>query len=289
MVPGRIKSAYVMKQAAKALGQKVFLPQPGVCRADAVRAWFGNVSRELEAGVHGGSERVQFEGYYVEAGLLQAWRRPFFWRHYAETLAESASFLLGSKTTPTILDLGCGTGTQSLLFALHGAKVVAADMDQVALRVFRRRLELYQELCGRTLPVTIVEGNTFELEYEKLGPFDGVYSLFAFNIMQPSAKLVDTLLPHLASGAHWAVLDGNSLSVWTKFLRSRRRRAWSPRDMARELSARGFRVLSQQGGVALPPLAWTLAPYSLARSIDRLLCRSLFWPISCQTLAIWDG
>jgi SAM-dependent methyltransferase len=278
-----------MKEFAKALGETVAWPQPGDHRPEAVRAWFGNVSLELEAGVHGGNERVQFDGYYMEAGLLRAWRRPFFWRHYAETLAEATAFLFGSATMPTILDLGCGSGTQSLLFALHGAKVVAADMDPVALRIFRRRLDLYQELCNRTLPVTIVQGNTFELDYEKLGPFDGVYSLFAFNMMQPSAKLVDTLLPHLAVGARWAVLDGNNLSVWNRLLPPRRRRVWSPRDMARELSARGFRVMSQHGGVALPPPVWTLVPYRAARSLDQLLCNSMFWPISCQTLAIRGG
>jgi hypothetical protein len=105
-------------------------------------------------------------------------------------------------------------------------------------------------------------------------------------MMQPSAKLVDALLPHLAVGARWAVLDGNNLSVWTRLLPTRRRRVWSPRDMARELSARGFRVVSQQGGVALPPLVWALVPYWAARLLDKLLCRSIFWPISCQTLAV---
>jgi SAM-dependent methyltransferase len=275
-----------MREFAKGLGETVILPQPGDYRPEAVRGWFCNVARELEVGMHGANERAQFEGYYVEAGLLRTWRRPFFWRHYAETLEEAMAFLFGGTKTPTILDLGCGTGTQSLLFAVHGARVVAADMDTVALRVFRRRLELYQELCGRILPVTIIEGNTFELDYEKHGPFDGVYSLFAFNMMQPSAKLVDTLLPHLSVGARWAVLDGNNLSVWTKLLPSRQRRVWSPRDMARELSARGFRVVSQQGGVALPPPVWALVPYWAARSLDQLLCGSLFWSVSCQTLAI---
>lgn len=283
-----------MSESTRVFGETTTLPQPGNYCPDDVEAWFGNEARELRSGIHAGDDQAEIKAYYVEArswkyiqaGLLRGWRRSFFRRHFAETLSEALAFLFGGTRTPTILDLGCGTGTQSLLFALHGAKVVAADMNPVALRVFRRRLELYQELCGRTLSVTIVEGNTFELDYEKHGPLDGVYSLFAFNMMQPSAKLVDTLLPHLAVGARWAVLDGNNLSVWTKLLPPRRRRVWSPRDMARELSARGFRVVSQQGAVALPPPVWALAPYRVARSLDRLLCGSMFWPISCQTLAI---
>ena len=286
---GRTKSVFVMRIYADALGRKPVLPRPGDYSPEAVYEWFGNVACELETIIQGANERSQFEGYYLASGLLRAWRKPFFRRHFVETLSEALAFLFGGTKTPTILDLGCGTGTQSLLFALHGAKVVAVDLEPIALSVFRRRLSLYQELCGRILPVTILEGNTFEINYEKHGPFDGVYSLFAFNVMQPSTKLVDTLLPHLAIGARWAILDGNNHCVWNKLLRSRQRQVWSPPDMARELSARGFRVISQNGGVALPPLVWAVGSYSVVRPIDQLLCRSMFWPVSYQTLAILGG
>jgi SAM-dependent methyltransferase len=285
-----------MREFDKSFRETVTLPHPGDYRTETVEAWFANEAREYAAGLHAGFDQAQIKAYYVEArswryiksGLLRGWRRPFFRRHFAETLSRALAFLFGDTKTPTILDLGCGTGTQALLLALHGAKVVAADLDPVALRVFRRRLELYQELCGRTLSVTIIKANTFELDYGEYGPFDGVYSLFAFNMMQPSEKLVDILLPHLAVGARWAVLDGNNICVWTKLLASRRRRVWSPLDMARELKSRGFKVISQQGGVALPPPMWALAPYCAVRSLDQSLCNSMFWPISCQTLAILE-
>ena len=286
MVRSRTKLAFVMRELSKISVETLVIPHLGDYRPEAVQRWFGNVALELEAGLHSVNERAQFESYYSEAGLLRAWRRPFFRRHYAETLAEATGFLFGGTKMPTILDLGCGTGTQSLLFALHGAKVVAADMDPVALRVFRHRLNLYQELSGRTLPVTIIEGNTFNLNYKAHGPFDGVYSLFAFNMMQPSAKLVNILLPHLAVGARWAVLDGNNGGVWPRLIPSRRRHVWSPGVMRSELEKRGFSIQSQRGGIALPPAFWAVLPYRLARVLDRRMCASLFWPISCQTLAV---
>lgn len=275
-----------MRSITDNLSAQLVIPKRGDFHPNAVRAWFLNVAKEIDLGVHIDNEQAYFEAYFKEAGLLRAWRQPFFFRHYADTLAETLAFMFAGKKAPVILDVGCGTGTQSLLFALHGASVVAVDMDAAALRIFRRRVALYQELTGQALPITILEGNAFNLGYGDYGPFDGVYSLFAFNMMQPSAKLVDLLLPHLAIGARWAILDGNNRSFWTMVLPTRRRNVWSPSDMARELAARNFKIVSQKGGVALPPLVWTALPFGLARSIDQAMCTSMFWPISCQTLAI---
>lgn len=275
-----------MHRSDNATGVDLYLPQGPTPDARSIERWFGNVALELAAGWHAGAGRQCFEEYYLEAGLLRAWRRPFFMRHYAETLAQAARHLLAGRPRPRILDLGCGTGSQSILFALLGAEVVAVDLDQVALSVMRSRLARYQSMAGGPLEVRILEQNTFEVDYRALGPFDGVYSLFAFNMMQPSQRLLDRLAPHCAPGARWAVLDGNRESIWNRIIPGRRRRVWSAAEMKRALEGAGFRVTSQTGGVALPPPLWALLPWRWALGLDRALCGGSFWPISVQTLAI---
>lgn len=266
--------------------QTWFLPTAGLLSRTDARRWYANVHLELASGMldDGGGAKVR--EYYREAGLLTRWRLPFFWRHYADTLSEAVSHLLRGRSQPRILDLGCGSGSQSLLFALLGADVVSVDMDHEGLEVLRRRINHYGKLSGRDLRITIVEGDTIEMDYSRLGPFDGVYSLFAFNMMQPSQRLLDRLAPHCAPGARWVVLDGNRESIWNRAIPGRRRRVWSAAEMKRALEGAGFRVTSQTGGVAVPPPLWALLPWRWALGLDRALCGGSFWPISVQTMAI---
>ena len=262
------------------------LPESGDFSPRAIERWFANVPRELAMSFLDDAERNYVRDYYEEAGLLRPWRRRFFLRHFADSIAAASAHLLQANPAPVILDLGCGTGSQALFFALQGARVVGVDMDEVALGIFRKRIEVYSALAGRPLPIALISGNVFNIDYSAHGPFSGVYSLFAFNMMQPSADLVDRLLPHLAPGARWAVLDGNQSSFWCKLLPGMRRPVWTPAAMAAELAKRGFSVVSQQGGVTLPPVCWTVLPWPLARAVDVRLSGTQFCPVSCQTFAV---
>lgn len=265
------------------------LPKPADFTPAAIERWFANIPRELELGFLTEEESRYVHAYYSEAGLLRRWRRPFFLRHFAETIAPAAAHLLRTKSPrPTILDLGCGVGSQSLFFALNGAHVLAVDMDEIALDIFRKRQALYSELTGQSLDIEIVNGNVFDIDYASHAPIHGVYSLFAFNMMQPSGRLLDRLVPHLEDGAQLAVLDGNQSSLWSKLLRSFRRSVWLPKQMCSELEQRGFTTVSQKGGVALPPVLWAILPYSVANRIDQSLVTSLLFSVSYQTLATFS-
>lgn len=263
----------------------LLLPAKNDFSAEAVKNWFDNISVELRSGIFESEEQEYVKSYYTESGLLRRWRRPFFLRHFAETFSEAAAYLFGGKPDPVILDLGCGIGTQALFLALQGAKVVGLDLDDVALRIFRKRKTLYEASCGRQLDINILQENSLQAQYPRHAPIDGVYSLFAFNIMQPSGALLNALVPNLSACARWAVLDGNNVSIWCKLLPSRRRNVWSPAEMRQHLERSGFKVESQRGGVTLPPPVWAVIPYSWAGRLDRWLCRSPFLPVSCQTLA----
>lgn len=61
----------------------------------------------------------------------------------------------------TLLDFGCGTGAQTLLFAADFDRIVGVDVEESSITTFRRRIdelgltEKIQALCydGRTLPL----------------------------------------------------------------------------------------------------------------------------------------
>jgi SAM-dependent methyltransferase len=267
----------------------LYLPPAGTLPGEAaVRAWFANIAVELNEDSLDRDQKQALSSYYREAGLLRSARSAFFHAHYECSIATALRHLFGTGTTrPRILDLGCGLGTQSLLFALMGADVVAVDLDGNALEILGARAAFYGRHCGHPLAITRFQADTFSFDYGNHGPFDGIWSLFAFNMMQPSRELLNRILPHTAPGCRFAVMDGNRLH-WGRWLREKPFSpipSLTPLEFARELQVRDFRVTEQHSGIGLPPVAWTLLPFGLLRAVEKRLDRRWFFPVSHVILA----
>jgi SAM-dependent methyltransferase len=258
-------------------------------RADSVAdvgQWYGNIEKELGAGFLRDEAALRLVSYYRQAGLLRWYRRPYFRRHFCEPFANAARFFLRQAASGVILDLGAGYGTQAIYFALLGRPVVAVDVDGKALAVLEYRKAWYETVIGRRLDISIVKGDVFQLDLSVAAPIAGVYSMFAFNMMQPSSVLLDRIAPHLCKGARLAVQDGNSASHVSRWFRSRVRTTWTPAEFRDELEWRGFSVRSHEPGVVLPPAVWRAVPYAVGRRVDGWLGRSGWGaPISHQILA----
>ncbi|MDX2464214.1 MAG: methyltransferase domain-containing protein [Porticoccus sp.] len=264
---------------------KIYIPEKDKIAKDNMWRWYQNAILETNLLDLSDKEREVFCEYYREAGLFQTWRQPFFKQHYANTFERASVYLLESTSKPRIVDLGCGTGTQSLYFALMGASVAAFDMDSVALEIFRKRIDYYQKYSGRQLDITIYEANTLMFDYEQIGPIDGVYSMFAFNMMQPSDVLVENIDRSMHKGARVAIIDGNNLSWLPRVVPSRRRNVWSPKTFRNKLEEIGYKVDKHHGGIVFPPLMWRIIPRIFIEPMDQLLSKFWLFPISHQILA----
>jgi SAM-dependent methyltransferase len=228
----------------------------------------------------GKKEADCFRDYYKEAGLLRWWRRPFFRFHFCRTFTKSASFILDNGGKGTILDLGCGCGTQSIYLALKGARVIAIDLDKVALSALCQRKAFYEKLTGRKLDIEVHCEDVFKFDYASISPVAGIHSMFAFNLMQPSSGLIDRVMQHISTQARVAILDVNNRSWMARLLPWRRRAVWTPNEFRCELEQREYRVLTHEGGVVVPPLVWRVLPYQGLARVDRMLAGNWFWPIS---------
>lgn len=272
------------------MSTRIHIPAPARVPSETeIWQWYLNVEQELSALDLTSAESACVRDYYVEAGLFRSERRRFFRRHYARTVAEAIRFLFQGRERPVILDLGCGMGTQSLLFALLGARVVGLDLDQTALAVLNKRQALYERLSGRALSVECKATDTLQFDYSTAGPIDGVFSMFAFNMMQPSGALVDRMLAGCAADVRICILDGNNRSWLARFVPSRRRSVWSPAEFAGELRSRRFSIANHRGGVSLPPALWNLAPRPLLDAIDGAMNRTWFLPVSHLIMATRHG
>lgn len=252
--------------------------------AGRVQRWYHNIFEELSRGHLPAGDAAYFAEYYREAGLLRPWRRPFFMRHYAEPFATAANYLMaGPSRCKTIVDLGCGSGTQSIALALMGAKVVGLDMDRRALDILLHRKAFYERETGRTLDIEVRDGDVFAFDYDAIGPIDGVYSMFAFNMMQPTTGLLDLLLPRMNTGGRFVIQDGNRMS-WLSMLPGRRRQVLTPIELDHEVTLRGLKSNLLHGTISLPPVAWWLAPRGLLAPLDDSMNSGWFWPISYMAM-----
>ena len=272
------------------MSARIHIPSSAQIPGEAeIWQWYLNVEQELPLLDLTAAQSASARDYYVEAGLFRRSRRRFFRRHYARTVAESVRFLFAGRQRPVILDLGCGMGTQSLLFALLGARVVGLDLDQTALAILGKRRALYERLSGRKLDIEYHAFDTLQFDYASAGPIDGVFSMFAFNMMQPSSALVDRMLAGCAADARICILDGNNRSWLARFVPSRRRNVWSPSQFASELRSRRFSIASHRGGVSLPPPVWNLAFRPVLDAIDSAMNRTWLLPVSHLIMAARQG
>jgi len=252
---------------------------------DFVRDFFEGIEREIRGDIPPNT-RAALEAYYRPAGLLSSGRRSYFFRHYTESVARALQFLVLDQVRrpPVILDLGCGLGSPSIIFAAHGARVIAFDLDAPALGELARRKGWYEKKLGRSLDITTVYGNSLEYDLGSLPRFDGVFSLFAFNMMQPSAELLDRLQLHLAPQGRIAIQDGNGSALYN-FLPSRRRPALKPAEFERALTERGFSIVDHRATGCVPPLACRVLPDKLSGLVENVLGNTWLAGISHQILA----
>ncbi|HZF15716.1 MAG TPA: class I SAM-dependent methyltransferase [Steroidobacteraceae bacterium] len=247
--------------------------------------WYANIAVEMANGELSEDAQMQMRTYYLEAGLLRRMRQRFFRRHFVLAVSDTIQQIFATRSTPRILDLGCGLGTQSILFAALGAKVIALDLDARALQVLRERIKNYERKFGRTLAIDVQVADSLTFDYSMHSPIDAVFSMFAFNMMQPSELLVRRILDGCAADADICILDGNNESWLARLVPSRRRKVWSPDKLRERLSELGFDVVRHGGGVSLPPAVWNVRATKLLTTLDDRLNRSWLAPVSYFLIA----
>lgn len=268
----------------------LYLPNGNdVITEDLVWKWYSNLFIETQLPIYSESEMEYFIKYYREAGLLTTWRKPFFKQHYCFSFFEAVQFIFSSGRNIRILDLGCGTGTQSLFFALLGADVISIDMDSKALSIFEKRVAYYRQKANKRINISIINADVFKFDFRAVGPLDCIYSMFAFNIMVPAKTLIEKIAPFTSVGCKFVVLDGNSTSWLPLLVPSRRRKnVLSPMQLEHCLAESQFITKRHKQGIAIPPIFWRFLPENVLRKLDSILGKLWIMAISHQIMAQKD-
>lgn len=217
---------------------------------DEIRNYYFNVPVELAEIDFTSRERTMLDDVKLLGKLLDDRTRPFFFYHIIPLLLRAVEVFFSKQGGPLILELGCGSGSTSILLGLLGARVVGIDLDADLINACRKRQSFYEESFGK-LDIRFHATDVFGFDYEDLAPFDGIYSLFAFNLMQPSRDLLPRLVQALRPGGNLVVSDGNRSAVVNALFR--RRSVLKPQEMAVQLSTLGCKVISLDYDCAIPP------------------------------------
>jgi len=256
-----------------------FLPKKNELEQYDLDKWFDNIKLELTEDYLSSTEKKFLERYYVDAGLLIPFRKKFFSHHYSKTISFAVNKIFSKNKHPKILDLGAGTGSQSLLYSILGAEVTALDMDPLSLEILKKRKSFYEKHIGRELKITVEEANIFDFDFKSNNNFDAIYSLFAFNMMQPSKNLIPILDDILNKDGQMIIQDGNRENWFNRTFR--KRHILSKDELQTKVSQLGFSKYMSIGAYSLPPFFWLILPTKPLVALDKKISSiSSLMPVS---------
>lgn len=143
--------------------------------------------------------------------LAAGYDNEFANRPAARWLRERVHERLGLHVKPgtRTLDLGCGTGIDSLWMAEHGAQVTALDASAAMLEITRKRLAGHPSAAVAPFDFNHLPAESYT------GPFDLVLADFgALNLLEDWRPLAEWLIPRVSSGGVLCVAVMTRFCLW---------------------------------------------------------------------------
>lgn len=203
-------------------------------------------------------------------------KEPYVWKFY--------EILLGDYNfkNKSVLELGCGTGINSILMGLRGARVTVLDKSREALDIVKKQAE------GVSVDIEIVYGDMFDSDFDNefdLVHSEGLIEHFreekrqeVVNIHARAAKksgLVLLTVPHAKCPFYrFGKLLAEMLGLWVYGSEY----PYTKLELKRRMEMAGLKPYKIIGGEALFAFVWTFAALGLSSS--RLMRKSISMPAS---------
>jgi len=184
-------------------------------------------------------------------------------------------FELNKRENVTMLDLGCGLGMQSLIFAGLGAKVKGVDKSERCISLCWKRKAHYEKKLKTSLDIDFQQRD-FGASHSKSfrAQFDCAFSMSAFSYMRPAERTVSLLTSILKRDAQIYLYEANSAYL-LRLLKS-----WSeiriPKDIVNLFENEGYHLDFLYGGCAISRWFWSLPSLNcLMVALNELMRKSL--------------
>ena len=134
-----------MGHNAMAMPEGLHIPSsPGGMAREEISRYIANIEQEIGLGLFTPQEisliRAALYGRFLDQRM-----RPFFLYHFLPLWERAIEVIFKDNPHPRVIELGCGTGTSSLLFSLLGAEVIGVDLDADLIAICKKRTLFYRD------------------------------------------------------------------------------------------------------------------------------------------------
>ena len=131
-------------------------------------------------------------------------------QHYYSRQIQEVMDLLRARPESRVLEIGCGTGTESLWMAMQCASVTAVELSQDRFQAAVARKQVLEQQLGRSLDCRFL--NESLLDLPEVEAYDILWMEQAFHHFEPRHHVVDKLVSLVKPGGHIVVSEANALN-----------------------------------------------------------------------------
>ena len=129
---------------------------------------------------------------------------------YALKLKDVVESITNSQKQLTVLDSGCGVGSESILFSHLGAKVLGVDLEEKFISIARKRIPYYKDTYNFDLDLTFHNKDIFKFN----APVDLIWAHNFISHVYSVEKFINHAYNNLNYGGSLIICDGNKFNPY---------------------------------------------------------------------------
>jgi SAM-dependent methyltransferase len=184
---------------------------------------------------------------------------------------------IGGASQKRVVDLGCGLGMQSIIFASLGAEVLGIDLNAECIALCRKRKPYFEERLGRALKMEFLQADFRTFDPDSLGQkYQALFSMSAFAHIRPLKDTVAKISALLNDNGRVFLWDQNPDYLFLDVLSRKRKDVSRPKEIVVEFAKEGFTTDLLTGACAIPRHFWrTDALLGVTSKLNDILKKSL--------------
>jgi 2-polyprenyl-3-methyl-5-hydroxy-6-metoxy-1,4-benzoquinol methylase len=184
--------------------------------------------------------------------------RQYAIRNLVSSISAAISYLkLGGASPRRVVDLGCGLGMQSIIFATLGAEVLGIDVSAECIAICRKRRSYFETRLGSALKMEFLQTNFRTWDSNSIGQkYDSLFSMSAFAHIQPFKETVAKIATLLNDSGRVFLWDQNPSYLFLDVLSWKRHQVPRPQEIVAEFARNGFTTDLLGGACAVPRYFW---------------------------------
>jgi len=129
---------------------------------------------------------------------------------YALKLKDVVESIINSQKQLTVLDAGCGVGSESILFSSLGAKVTGVDLEGKFINIAKKRLLYYKDFYDLDLDLTFYNKDIFKFDTA----VDAVWAHNFISHVYSVEKFIGHIHNNLNPNGTLTICDSNKLNPY---------------------------------------------------------------------------